>query len=201
MKLMYYTFGILFVFAAFAGCQNSSRQTPATTIDTSGYELTAVPGTDLQRAVKRDAEGNLEEEGFFKNGLKEGTWITYHKKRKDDIDRIHFFETYIDGKLNGLAMEFALRGQLKSRQLFQNGQLNGVSYTFSYGNILEEANYTNGELDGVFRAYNNRGKLQQEVEYKMGKMHGKFRYFDGEGNIQLEYTYEDGEKIEGGMVE
>ncbi|MFM7859232.1 MAG: toxin-antitoxin system YwqK family antitoxin, partial [Flammeovirgaceae bacterium] len=60
------------------------------------------------------------------------------------------------------------------------------------------SNYKNGELNGVMKQFDRRGKLLQEMEYKDGLKHGKFLVYDKKGGVLVEKTFENGmEEIKG----
>ena len=100
-------------------------------------------------------------------------------------------------------MELNNRGQIELESGYKNGNLDGPYTMYKSGSRkIEERNYLNGKLHGLFRKYNERkNTVMQEINYKNGLQHGSLKYFDEEGNITMEYEYEDGEKISGGIVE
>lgn len=166
--------------------------------DAAGATVFEVDGTDTKMIENRDANGMLKESGALLNGLKTGTWTTYHSDQ-----RVKTISTYVGGKLNGLYMEMTERGMIELQAFYKNGLLEGPYNKYKSGSRkLEERNYLAGELHGVYRKYDDRkNKLQQEIHYKNGIQDGLFRYFDEEGNITMEYTYKDGKKVSGGIVE
>lgn len=183
-----------------AGCQPQDQ--PAETVlegeDLSGHEITDIEGTQTQRALKRDAEGRIIEEGMLQGGTKIGTWITYHPEGNFPAKLI----AYADGRYNGTYLEFNQRGHLTLRATYKNNKLHGPWSTYSFGRIEKKANYEEGQLHGQYLEYGKRtGKLQKEINYKNGVEHGTYRFYDEEGEVMLEYEYRDGEKVEGGVVE
>ena len=179
-------------------CNNGDAGGGTGQFDSSGYIIENIPGTKHQRAAKRGPEGALQEEGLFRNGLKEGTWIIYHPDGVFPAKVI----TYAEGMYNGLYMEFNERGQLTLRASYKNNILDGPWGKYRFGRAEAEAAYKNGKLDGRSREYDDQsGKLIKEVNYKDGKQHGMFRFFNEAGQVTLEYEYKDGEKVGGGIVE
>lgn len=177
---------------------NTPASTKAEVFDASGSTQIDVEGTDTKIIEKRDANGNLTESGAMLNGLKTGTWVTYHPEQ-----RIKTISSYVGGKLNGIHMELSNRGMVELESFYKDGQLNGNYISFKSGSRkVEERSYKMGQLDGMYRKYYERqNKIQQEISYKNGVQDGPYRFYDEEGNITMEYEYKNGEKISGGIVE
>jgi antitoxin component YwqK of YwqJK toxin-antitoxin module len=162
------------------------------------YEVTAVKGTtNIEKAVRRDADGIVIEEGYLTDGLRDGVWITYYERG----DRIQTLDHFVLGKREGYSLGFDTREQVNEKHLYENDLLNGPSIKFEFGRPVEEANYVDGQLHGIYKQYYRSGKLLKEVEFKNGVQDGTYRYYDEAGNLSLEYEYRNGEKISGGMVE
>ena len=194
MKNLLLIFGLLFIFS----CNNNrSSKGGNKTFSTDGYDMETVKGTDIKKAVKYDKDGNTVEEGFIKNGKKEGQWIEYTPRD----GKIKSISSYIGGNLNGTYIEFDNRGYMTRTAEFLNDDLNGKYKKYKYNKIIEEANYENGKLNGIrIKYYDNNGKKQEEVEYKDDVINGIVRYYDDKGKLQIEYKYKNGKKISGGMV-
>ena len=88
---------------------------------------------------------------------------------------------------------------------YVNNKLEGRWARYRYGKTTEEANYKNGQLDGLYKIYNvdaaGKSSIQKEAEYKDGKQHGYFKAYDPAGNLIVSYQYENGQKVSGGAVE
>jgi len=182
----------------FLSCNKGGAGGATEQFDSSGYVIESIPGTQYQRAAKKGEEGALQEEGLFRNGLKEGTWVVYHPDGVFPAKVI----TYAEGMYNGPYMEFNERGQLTLRASYKNNILDGPWGKYRFGRAEAEAAYKNGKLDGRSREYDDQsGKLIKEVNYKDGKQHGMLRFFNEAGEVTLEYEYKDGEKVGGGIVE
>ena len=178
------------------GCSGGDNSAPET-VDTDSYILTDISGTDVKRAVRTDAAGNLIEEGFLRDNAKTGTWVYYESGNPLPVKLV----SYIDGKYNGLYLEFNERGQINLRASYLNNKLDGPWGKYRFGRAEEEAHYQNGKLDGVYKAYYVRtGKLQSSTEYKDGVQDGWYRFYNEEGEVTLEYEYRNGEKVSGGIV-
>jgi antitoxin component YwqK of YwqJK toxin-antitoxin module len=179
-------------------CNNSSSSVAVKGFDSTGFTITAVPGSDLQHAIKKDGTGSVLEEGYLKGGVKTGSWVTYVAGSPFPKK----IETFVNGNYTGVYMEFNERGQLELVANYLNNKLNGNWGKYRFGRPQEEASYKNGELDGTYKKYFERdGKLQTTIEYKDGVQDGYYRFYDDGGNVKLEYLYKDGEKVEGGIKE
>ncbi len=194
MKNLIFIFGLLFIFSCNT---NSSSNKGKKAFSSDGYDMISLKGTNVKKAVKYDKDGNTVEEGFIKDGKKEGQWIEYNPKD----GKIKSITSYIDGNLNGKYIEFDNRGYLSKSAEFLNDDLNGKYIKYKYNKIIEEANYENGKLNGVrIKYFDGNGKKQEEVEYKDDVIDGTVRYYDDKGEVQIEYVYKNGKKVSGGMV-
>jgi len=188
---------ILILAAALWSC-NGGGSASAPTVDSSGYALEDIPGLSAKIATKHNEAGVLIEEGLLINGVKTGTWVTYHPDTRFPAT----ITSYEGGVNNGPYMEFNQRGQLSLRATYRNNLLHGLWGKYSFGRVEEESNYKDGQLHGMHRAYQKRdGKLQSEAEYKDGKQDGVYRFFNEEGEVTLEYQFKNGEKVSGGIVD
>jgi hypothetical protein len=63
-----------------------------------------------------------------------------------------------------------------------------------YGYLLEEINYKNGKLNGIYRTwYHDCDRLKSEYTYKDGIIHGLCRNWNDGFGLESEYTYVDGQ--------
>lgn len=180
-----------------SGCKPDTPKAEAGTGDLTGFELSAIPGSAIQYAVRKDAAGQIVFEGYVLNNKRTGQWIEYNVEGE-----MVTLENYIEGLREGVSLKFSSRGQIEQKSRYSQGQLHGGWTQYKFGKTIEERNYNMGKLDGVVRMYDDRNwTLKQEVAYKDGKQHGHFRYYDEKGNVTLEYEYKNGEKVSGGIVE
>lgn len=179
------------------GCKSSEPKPEAGAGDLTGFELTAIPNSSTQHAIRKDANGQIAIEGYVTDNKRSGQWIEFSPE--GDITLI---ENYVNGLREGWSFKMITRGQIDQKARYHLGSLNGPWIQYKFGKIIEERTYTMGNLDGTVKTYDDRTwKLKQEVQYKDGKQHGYFRYYDEEGNVTLEYEYKNGEKVSGGIVE
>jgi antitoxin component YwqK of YwqJK toxin-antitoxin module len=145
--------------------------------------------------------GSLMAKGYFLNQKKDGTWWYF------SADKL-----------------------LISKEVYKNGQLNGVSYKYfpteigEQPNVLEAVNYVDGLAEGEWKRYFKDGKIQMKGNYlnglqqgeciwytttgkadvvgyfKDGKKHGQWRYYDEEGEYTTKFFLLDNE-IKGEVLE
>lgn len=167
-------------------------------VNLEGFTSERLSGSSTDYVVKRDGQGRVLEEGFMENGQKVGTWATYNPEKNE----ITALTPYIDGQINGRALTFDAGNRIQSQQGYKNGQLHGYAAKYNFSRLLEEFNYTNGQLNGEYKKYfDNLNQVQQESNYKNGQLDGTVTYYNKEGVKTLQYEYKNGEKVSGGIIE
>ena len=190
-KLLFTLFILTFIIF---GCDNASNQPEP--VQVGDYELTRIPGTEVDRAVKLHETGVVIEQGYLLNGKKSGQWITFDPKSK----KVTSITNYVENNLDGMFLKFSNREQVDMKTSYKMNKLDGKYAELNFGRPTKEATYVDGELDGMYKEYYSNGKLLKEIEYKNGVQDGVFRYYDEKGNVTIEYQYKNGEKVSGGMV-
>ncbi len=196
MKSIYYSFLVSLLGLVFTNCQQSSSN--AVPADLTGFTTTQVAGGTGLKAEKKDANGKITEEGILINGMKNGSWVTYHPEKEKAIATM---ANYVNNELNGVFLTLSDRGQIETLTTYANGVFDGNFAKFRFGSVEESGTYTNGQLDGIYKKFYPSRKIQMEAEYKNGEQHGFYRYYNEEGVVTVEYEYANGEKIAGGMKE
>ena len=122
---------------------------------------------------------------------------------------ISFEGVYINGELNGKCKKYSFEGDLLFEGEYLNGKMwnikgydeNGnITYELKNGKghvkqnisdiIFYEADYLNGEKNGIYKHYYLK-KLIFELEYKNDKKHGKGKeYYNGKLEFEGEYLYD-----------
>jgi len=171
---------------------SQSAGTLSTTGDLAGFTLSDYPQGGVKKAVKKDNKSQITEEGDVVNGKRDGIWLKYNNTR--NVGTITEIASYRNGQINGAVISFDDSGRLTGKTFFANGVPHGAQGKYKYGKSLLEANYVNGQLDGVYKTFYDDGKIQQESNYKNGKKHGKATYYNQEGKVTLEYNYNNGVK-------
>ncbi len=163
-----------------------------------GYTTESISGSNVTRAYKSDADGNLLEEGYISNGKRNGVWTTYWDG--DHVGKIKTITSYSDGMLNGPYLELTNRSQIETEVYYKKNEYHGPFSKYKFGRLEKRQEYKDNMLDGLTVEYNNKGDVQREINYKEGKQHGTMKYYNDEGEVTVEYEYKNGEKVSGGMV-
>lgn len=190
---------ICLIVSLLTACGGNTGKTPAAKsnpVKAGDFQLTPYSGMGgLQKAVKKDPQDNIEEEGDLLNGEREGTWTIYHKGIKSHLPEST--TTYRNGVKHGLYLKMDNRGSLIEKGYYNNGNLDGRLIVFERGRIKEETDYKNGQIDGERKRYYSNLKLQETGTFKNGKRDGYARWYDEDGNVTIEYQYKNGEKVGG----
>ena len=190
----------ILVLLAFVSCnQNQETVTSSSggsAFDTSNYTVEDVPGTDIKYIYKKDDRGDYLEEGFLKNGKRDGAWMVYDPETLHIIEMSHFS----DGVLHGPQFEYNGRGQLEKRVTFVHGQQTGLYVEYRNGRYKKMVTYKNGKVDGYIKEFSDRGKIFKLSEYKDNQLHGNVINYNEDGEEILRYQYKNGEKVSGGLV-
>lgn len=164
-----------------------------------GYTTEKLAGTNVIRAYKTNAGGQMIEEGYVSGGKRNGTWMTFYDG--DHKGKIKTIASYSDGLLSGPYLELSNRGQIEKEVNYANNQYNGRFASYKFGRVEQESFYKDNKLDGTFKQFDSKGKLQKEINYKDGLQHGMMRYYNEEGRVTVQYDYKNGEKVSGGMID
>src|SRR5665647_981497 len=93
--------------------------------------------------------GDLNTEGNYIDGKKDGTWLTYFP-----TGLLNKVEQYKDGKKNGILIEIDSKGVLLSQAFYKDDQLDGTSKSYGRsGKFNWEKNYSMNKLNGLCRIY------------------------------------------------
>ncbi|MEM8526282.1 MAG: hypothetical protein AAGG68_16695 [Bacteroidota bacterium] len=185
-----YTLLGLFIFLM-TSCGQQTTSRTGEQVNLAGYEIEK-GNNGLERAAMKDVNGVVVEEGFVRNGGKEGTWVKYHPNGKG----IKSVAAYIDGQLNGIFIEFDQQNRMISRIGYKDGVYHGPGAKYRTNRPVEEFTYKNGKLEGKYLQYDDRyGNLIKEIDYKDGKVHGRMVQYNREGDVVSEYKYENGEIV------
>ncbi|MBC8526689.1 MAG: toxin-antitoxin system YwqK family antitoxin [Candidatus Cloacimonetes bacterium] len=160
---------------------------------------------------------------YYKNGqlqtqvnYKDGEIIDNEIKEFYDNGKIKSISKYKNGILDGLKQEFYENEQIKSKIEYVEGKINGkwiywkkngelldsgelfdgtgvIKHYFDNQNLKYEANYKNGEFDGLVAEYFENGQPKEKANYSNGKYNGNFiKYFENE-QIKEKSNYKNGD--------
>lgn len=194
MKVHLVFFSLSILFSA-CNLEDASQQKTTAISEISGqdklFTMETIPGTNNQIATKKDKNGALLEEGITdENGLKNGAWVIYQGEGGYPSK----IASYVKGEFNGPYFEFDGFGRMALRANYKNNKFHGSVAKFLNGDLIQESNYKDGVLHGIYKEYDRYGGIQKEINYKNGKLDGPFRYYDEKGKITLEYNYKNGQQ-------
>ncbi|NME35109.1 MULTISPECIES: toxin-antitoxin system YwqK family antitoxin [Fusobacterium] len=121
----------------------------------------------------------------YKDGELDGLNVIYYKNKIKEIGH------WKEGKQNGLFQMYTKDGILVDNANFKNGERDGLTeqYYSATGKLRIVANFKNGVLDGKYKAYYPSGALQGEVFYTNGEMNGEIKEYYENGNLRLVGNY------------
>ena len=139
--------------------------------------------------MKEYVMGKLLKQGFFKNGKKDGEWITYNKKGAM-IRKIN----YLDGQLNGKCEVFSSNGTPKLYASFNLGEKSGKwTYFTSNGKIFITGEFESGKPINTWTINDKRGKapvIQYDYNAKKYLMNQPLGLYKDNDIIQNDNTKE-----------
>ena len=81
-----------------------------------------------------------ENQGSFRNGKKDGPWVSYH-----DNGQLWSKGTYKNGKRHGPWVSYWENGQLRSKGTYKDGKQDGPSVSYhDNGQLWSKGTYSNG---------------------------------------------------------
>jgi antitoxin component YwqK of YwqJK toxin-antitoxin module len=134
--------------------------------------------------------------GHYKNGKKDGVWMTYHEN-----GMILDSSTYSEGRLIGIALGWDDEGYLTDSSQF-NGKGKGVMIHWYKGGVLAYAGFFINDTtkDQRWKYYHNNGQLWATEDYSKGERKS-VTCFDENGNpldlslcIEQEANFKNDEK-------
>ena len=158
-------------------------------------------GKQTDRWVVRSANGQLRDEGSYRDGKKEGVWTErfFSASRQPG----HIYDTvsvgpYVNGRRHGfwkISDEYDNDSGLESVESgeYRNGMKHGPwKDEFTDGDTTISP-WVNGELHGIVERRDANGRLRGRTPYREGKRHGLDEDFDERGKRTSWSCYEDGE--------
>jgi len=132
----------------------------------------------------------IEQEGFFENDRKTGTWKTYYQPGiiKSEI-------TYKNNQPNGYAKIYYENGKISEEGIWK-GTMWVDAYKFYHknGQIAYEWNFDeNGKRTGEQKYYHQNGKLYIKGEWVEGKENGTITEYNENGSIKSEKQFASGQ--------
>ena len=111
---------------------------------------------------------------------------------KDISDSGYSLYAYKDGKLDGLNVVFS-EGQLREIGHWENGEQNGLFEAWTdKGVLVDHGIFKDGERDGeTVQYWPDTGKLKVKAQYRAGKLNGLVEQYYPSGTVQLKHMYAD----------
>ncbi len=153
-----------------------------------------------------DDNGNLKQEGIYKNGLKNGIFKTF-----DLAGNLVTIEKFVDGVKQESAEEVAkleLRrdyypsGKVKVEATYRNGLPEGIRREFDEkGTVIQAFTFSKGKItgrgimgqdglkQGEWKEYYPDGTLKAEGAYYLGKRSGKWLFYYPQNVLEQEGNY------------
>lgn len=134
--------------------------------------------------------GNIQEEGNFKNGKLDGIQKFYF-----DNGQLKYSVEYKDGKADGEYKLYNKNGALIEHKFFKEDKLDGIYKSFydvgeKYTNYIIP--YKNDKIDGKVEQYYANGVKSLEVTFAEGKKTGEEKEYYKNGKPYATTIYEDG---------
>jgi antitoxin component YwqK of YwqJK toxin-antitoxin module len=90
------------------------------------------------------------EQGSFKNGRKDGAWVSYYQN-----GQLRYKDNYKNGETEGAWVGYYENGQLWYKKNYKNGKSEGASVGYyENGQLHDKGNFKNDEMEGVWITYN-----------------------------------------------
>jgi len=151
----------------------------------NGKESGYYPKPKVTDAERNDNGPNLEYEGSYKDGIKEGSW-----KRWYENGNLHIEEHYKEGKYEGLNRAWYNNGQLSHETNYKGGERHGlVKSWYENGQLKEQGIYKNGKAEGLLREWHENGQLLREANLKEDYPDGLYRSWHENGNLSEEINF------------
>ena len=202
--LKYYFFITCFTIL-FMSCKNSQKPSTKTNSaninettsnsdaekSSSGFQISKINDDGFEFWTRTVKDRRLEE-GIVRNGVKDGSWLTYYDDR---LNLLESLGNYKDGVLHGTFTKFANNGLVTDVLFFVNGVQEGITRKYKSSKLVEESFYKNGKLNGQRKTYYTSGETKVESNFVNGKRDGVEKYYDEEGNVSIEYKYRQGVRL------
>jgi len=79
---------------------------------------------------------------------------------------------------------------------YKGKPFSGIIQSFyDNGNLMDEAEFTNGHIGGVQRKYYENGQMKSEYFKYFAKPEGEWKGWDEQGNLLYHSIWKEGEKI------
>jgi antitoxin component YwqK of YwqJK toxin-antitoxin module len=142
-----------------------------------------------------DSEKELSVRGYYLNNLKHGEFYKYAYSKcpySKYVNGICSIENYINGKKNGISVQFHENGNIHFLYTYQDDLKHGYSSMHNIdGTIVQECYYNNDNIHGERKSYWN-GRLIKLFVFVHGKLNGISQTFWDTGELKTAGFYING---------
>ncbi|MFO8235439.1 MAG: hypothetical protein R6U04_08560 [Bacteroidales bacterium] len=133
-------------------------------------------------------EGKKTAEGLYINKKKDSIW-SFYDPRGNLISK----EEYDNGLRNGESVKFYPEGDTAQIMPYKKGKKNGpFTDYFRNGNIQMQGRYINDTLDGELTLYHSNGNKKIEGKYEQNFKEGDWIYYEEDGDTSQILNYTNG---------
>jgi len=134
----------------------------------------------LDGLLERFYYGTLVERCTYENGVKTGSYESYHYEN----GQLRVRCTYKHGELDGPYERYYENGQLRVRCTYKHGELDGpYEGYYSNGQLSSRCSFKNGHIQGSCERYFGNGQLMSRGTYENGELIGPFERYDLQGHL------------------
>lgn len=132
-------------------------------------------------------DGSLQEEGKFKDNLKEGLFVSYYR------NGTKYAEANLkSGKYEGLNTRFFPTGKMYQEFYCKEDEFDGYFKTYyQSGQVETEGFYHLGALVGPYKVFYKNGALKERYYYSNNEMIGYGDLYDVKGRLESRNYYSD----------
>lgn len=135
-------------------------------------------------------EKDLQEDKFYLQYRKSPYTGTCTILSSDSSKRVIGIINYKKGICEGKAIFFHPNGKPKCIGTYHNGNMNGLwKFWDENGNLTHEISYKDDQFHGTFKSYYPSGKIKEKGKYFKNKPIGKWLFFSEDGKIISEKNY------------
>ena len=152
-------------------------------------------------------EEQVEKEGRYKEGKRDGLWHFYFKDENGEWETNRYDMTFSNGEANGPSKFFTEDGRIRAQGNWKNNKQDGLWHNyFSINDDGEwepdrfDETYSNGEKNGPATYFTEDSSIWREGNWENGKKNGLWHYYfsindDGKWvPDRADITYSNGEK-------
>jgi antitoxin component YwqK of YwqJK toxin-antitoxin module len=158
------------------------------------------PNSNLSFAVFYSENEAVLSEGFYKNQLKDSTWLNFTSS-----GALSSKDCFLQNQLHGEKIIYYIEGQIENGVLIPlsisnyNKDLQDGLYTefFSTGKIKKKGIFQNGLKDGEWLEYHPNGQIAQKAKFKKDNLHTWVYSYDKNGLKISEVFFQNGTRLIG----